>query len=497
MKRLIFIILLLFPLLLEASKKSILLRAQELLNRGETDSALVLLRPLLSERKPSKEGGQAYFLAVNAYYRLGVIDSVLSLSDVFLKRYRRSVYRDHVLYLRGKALGERGKREDALKLFLQAIKTKNGKLRESIRSSILQLFEGPEREAVSKLLDEGKLEKRLEKTKRVDLLLPLSAFPSLSEEFLRGFRLASPGGIEEKIWDVELRKSKAVELVRRISGMATSLVIVALPSEQAGAVAPLLNLNLLPSLYPLSEDLSLVEADGMAYPFVRRYYDEIDRLLEYAARKGLVKLALFYPDVPLGNSVKNVIYRKLSSYGLEVVLTGRFRADTMAFRELRPILEERGCQAVIIPGITGNGMLLAAHLRYEGVELPILGLEGWGGDLASRWGGRFIENVVFVKPTAGLKGDVRRDTEKRDLMQRYQARYGGSPSEVAQRGYDAGSIVKALFTGRPLNPFQVKEALDSMAIYPGVSGYILLYPGKRFIKYYTYRNGRAVELKEE
>ncbi|MCD6087889.1 MAG: ABC transporter substrate-binding protein [Candidatus Hydrothermae bacterium] len=497
MRKVFLILILVFPLLLQASKKSILIKAQELLNRGEVDSALVLLRPLLSERKPSKEGGQAYFLAVSAYYRLGVIDSVLSLSGVFLNRYRKSVYRDNVLYLRGKALGELGEKEEALKLFLQAIKTKNGKLRESIRTSILQLFEGPEKEAASKLLEEGKLGKRLEKTKRVDILLPLSAFPSLSEEFLRGFRLAGPGDIEEKIWDVELKKSRAIQLVRKISGMSTSLVIVALPSEQADEVAPLLNLSLLPSLYPLSEDLSLVEADGMAYPFVRRYYDEIDRLLEYAARKGLEKLALFYPDVPLGNSVKNIIYRKLSGYGLEVVLAGRFRADTLAFRELKPILEERGCQAVIIPGITGNGMLLAAHLRYEGVDMPILGLEGWGDELASRWGGRFIENVVFVKPTAGLKGDVRRDTEKRDLMKSYQARYGGSPSTVAQMGYDAGNIVKALFSGGPLNPFQVKEALDSMAIYPGVSGYILLYPGKRFIKYYTYRNGRAVELKEE
>ncbi len=492
-----FLLFLTLYAVLFASKRDIVIKAEELLNRGYPDSALAVLRPLLEEKKPSTEGGKAYFLAIHCFYRLGLPDSVLTLSDVFLSKYRKSSLRNEVLYLRGKVLAEKGRKDEALTSLLEALNTKRRALRDSIKTVILTLFEGEKRGMVARLLETGELKKRLEKSKRVDILLPMTSFPSLSEEFLRGFRLANPGGIEEKIWDVELSSDKVIRTLRKIVNLGTPLVIVALPSKQSEEVAPFLNLAMIPSLFPISYDVSLSRFDGFIYPFTLGLYCEVDAILEFAKRRGLNKLALFHADTPYGNSLKKVFLNKADSHGCEIVLIRSFPPDTMIFEGLKPLLDQVGAEAIIIPGETGSDILLSAYLRHEEIELPILGLEWWGTREASRWGSRFVENVYFAAVSGGVKGDIKRDAERRKLRSKFQALYGGAPSPFAEKGYDCGRIVYEVFKNGPLSSFQVKDVLDEMGIFPGASNYILLSPAPGFINFYTFKNGRMVRVKED
>jgi ABC-type branched-subunit amino acid transport system substrate-binding protein len=242
--------------------------------------------------------------------------------------------------------------------------------------------------------------------------------------------------------DVGDSAALAAEAARAALTDSVDVVIGPLRAENVRAAAGVLGPAQVP-LIGFSNDRSATESGALLLSFPPE--EEIDRVVDWAARQGVTGFALLGPDSPFGRRVEAALaasarLRNASLIGAEFYAPTE-AARLEAARRLHaaiaaPARANPGRVAVLLPEGGVNLQGVAPLMAYTGLDrrfVRLIGTGQWSDPTAWREPG--LRGGTFAGPAPGAAGD---------FDARFQAAFGRRPTRLATLGYDAAALAISL-----------------------------------------------------
>jgi branched-chain amino acid transport system substrate-binding protein len=121
-----------------------------------------------------------------------------------------------------------------------------------------------------------------------------------------------------------------------------------------------------------------------------------------------------------------------------------------------------------VPGYYTECALIARQARELGLNVPLLGGDGWDSPKTIEIGGKAVEGVYI---TNHYSADDDRPVVKKFIAD-YKAKYGGkTPDAMAVLGYDAMKMMAdAIRRAGSTDGAKIRDALAATRDFPAVSG---------------------------
>jgi branched-chain amino acid transport system substrate-binding protein len=217
------------------------------------------------------------------------------------------------------------------------------------------------------------------------------------------------------------------------------------------------------------------DASGNVYKYVFRicYTDDFQgsTMATYAKNKLGAKTAAIYKDTSsdyakgLATSFKST-FEKLG--GKIVAEEGYVSGDT-DFRAVLTDLKSKGCDVLFVPGYYQEAGLIIAQARQMGINVPILGADGFDSPtLLKLAGAKALTDVYFSNHYSSLDKDPLTQQFIKDWG---AANNGASPSAFNALGYDLGKfIADAITRAGSTDKEAITKAIADTQSFAGVTG---------------------------
>jgi branched-chain amino acid transport system substrate-binding protein len=173
-----------------------------------------------------------------------------------------------------------------------------------------------------------------------------------------------------------------------------------------------------------------------------------------------VGLAEFFRDTVKKNGGEIVADERYTSGDIE------FRAQLTTIRAAKP-------DAIFVPGYYTELGLIAKQARELGIEVPLLGGDGWDSEKTLEIGGDAVNGYFFSTHYAADSDSPR----VQEFVKRFGEKYGATPDAMAALGYDtAGILADALKRAGTTESGKLRDAIASTSNYEGVTGKISIDP---------------------
>lgn len=286
--------------------------------------------------------------------------------------------------------------------------------------------------------------------------------------------------LEFIFYDNEYDTAKAVENAIKFAtqdnvvamlGPATSA-----PSLAVGAIAKEYEMvNFTPSATALA-----VTMDGdKVNPWVFRasFIDPFQGLVlanfatnELAATKAVV---MFSDSSDYSNGLAEAFDEKFTANGGTVVETATYTDQDADFSAQLTSLSNLDFDVIFVADYAERGGLIVNQARAMGIDVPILGPDGFDtpdfNDLAG--GAANVNNVFFVNHFSVLLDDP----QVVAFIAAHEAKFGETPNALSALAYDAVyMLVEAIKVANSEKPADIRDALDDLGVFDGVTGDILM-----------------------
>ena len=171
-----------------------------------------------------------------------------------------------------------------------------------------------------------------------------------------------------------------------------------------------------------------------------------------------VGLAQFFRDTVLAN-------------GGEIVADERYTSGDIEFRAQLTTIRAASPDAIFVPGYYTELGLIAKQARELGINVPLLGGDGWDSEKTLEIGGDAVNGYFFSTHYAADSDNPR----VQEFVKRFRERYGATPDAMAALGYDtAGILADGLKRAGSTDGPPLRDALAKTSNYEGVTGVITI-----------------------
>ncbi len=280
-------------------------------------------------------------------------------------------------------------------------------------------------------------------------------------------------------------QGRAEEAASVVTKLITSDNVIALigenSSNQSLAAAPIAQQSGVPMISPSSTN-----------PAVTKKGDYIFRVCftdpyQGKALAAFVRNELELTDAAILKDVKNDYSIGLAEFfekefiagGGRIVATQTYSGGDADFRPQLVSIRAAKPQALFIPGFYTDVGQIAIQARELGLDVPLVGGDGWDSPAVIEIGGKSINGSYFADHY--FVGD------SRPLVQSFvtamKQRTGKSPEATAALGYDAMKILAlAIQRAGSVDRRKIRDEIAKTANYDGVSGMITMGPERDPIK---------------
>lgn len=185
-----------------------------------------------------------------------------------------------------------------------------------------------------------------------------------------------------------------------------------------------------------------------------RIENSVERVVSFAASKGITRFAVLAPKGEFGDRVSGAYANAVKAAGGSVVASDSYdRGNNSVLSAAARLKAKGGYQAVLIADSTRYAAMIAPRLKAAGVTNPrILGTDLWSGEL-------------LVSSAPALRGAwfaALSDSRFGQFAASYQARFGAAPYRMATLGYDSVLLtVRIARDWRAGTPFPYARLVDS------------------------------------
>ncbi len=149
-----------------------------------------------------------------------------------------------------------------------------------------------------------------------------------------------------------------------------------------------------------------------------------------------------------------------------------FKGQLTKIRNLNP-------DVIYIPGYYGQVGIIAKQARELGMNMPLLGGDGWDSPEIWKLGGDALKNT-YISNHYSAENPA---PEIQNFVKAYRAKFNVVPDSLAALAYDAAKVLAdALKRAGGTDPAKLRDAINSTKDFKGVTGSISLDAGRNAVK---------------
>ena len=223
-----------------------------------------------------------------------------------------------------------------------------------------------------------------------------------------------------------------------------------------------------------SDDITVKE-DGSVQDYIYRlcYTDTLQgsKMAEFASKKLDAKSAIVLADNSndYSNGLAKAFEAKFKKDGGKVVSTETFTAQDKDFAPVLTKIKDKKADVIYLPGYYTECSLIIKQARDLGIDIPILGADGYDSPSMLETAGKdALKDVYFTNHYAA--------DDKSDVVQNFVKAYKSAnndenPGAFETLGYDAAKFAcDAIKRAGSADPQKVAEALASTKDFKAVTG---------------------------
>lgn len=220
------------------------------------------------------------------------------------------------------------------------------------------------------------------------------------------------------------------------------------------------------------------------HPEITKTGDKIFRVGTLAAVEGRVgaelagkvmgakKIAILTIDNDFGVSLTEGFKQHAADLGLEIVLEEKYPLGETEFRPIIGKIKTAKPDAVYATGYYNEAANLVSQAKDEGLDVPIIGQEGYDSPKFIELAGPASEGVII---TTDLNRDSKRPMTKRFLTE-YKSTYGEDADMVGASAFDAVQVLAyAIKTAGSTDPDAITKAIQGLKNFEDVASGPFLY----------------------
>jgi branched-chain amino acid transport system substrate-binding protein len=272
----------------------------------------------------------------------------------------------------------------------------------------------------------------------------------------------------------EEARTAAVKLIKQDQVIA---LIGEVASSRSLAAAPEAQKSKIPMISPASTNPKVTEVGD--YIFRACFVDTFQgsSMARFAYEDlGLRKVAILY-DIKNDYSVGLMEFfeKTFKELGGEIVDKQSYSEGDIEFRAQLTTIKNKDPQAIYVPGYYTEVGLIARQARDLGLNVPLMGGDGWDSPKTLEIGGASVEGSYFSNHYATDDPSP----VVQDFIKKYQAKYNKVPDAMAVLGYDAANIMfDAIKRANSTEGPKIRDALAATTGFQTVTGTITMDPSR-------------------
>lgn len=251
-------------------------------------------------------------------------------------------------------------------------------------------------------------------------------------------------------------------------------VIGEVASSRTLAAAPVAQQYQVPMISPSSTNPKVTEIGD--YVFRVCFIDPFQGLVMAKFASGELKKTrvAILRDVKSDYStgLADVFAAEFKKMGGTIVADESYQSGESDFKAQLTQIKGKKPEAIFVPGYYTEVGLIARQTRQLGMNIPLLGGDGWDSEKLSELGqgainGSYFSNHYTTETT---------DTTVVDFIKRYREAFAGkTPDGLGALGYDAANVlIAAMERTADLTPKQIRDEIAKTKDFPGVTGKITI-----------------------
>ncbi|MCO8194047.1 MULTISPECIES: ABC transporter substrate-binding protein [Anaerofustis] len=223
-----------------------------------------------------------------------------------------------------------------------------------------------------------------------------------------------------------------------------------------------------------SDDIT-VDSNGNVQEYIFRlcYTDSLQgsKMAEFATKKLNAKSAIVLADTSndYSNGLAKAFESEFKANGGTIVSTETFTAQDKDFSPVLTKIKDKKADVIYLPGYYTECSLIIKQARELGIDLPILGADGYDSPtMLETAGAEALENVYYTNHYAV--------DDESEVVQNFVKAYKAAnndenPGAFETLGYDAGKLAcDAIARAGSADPQKVSEALAATKDFQAVTG---------------------------
>jgi branched-chain amino acid transport system substrate-binding protein len=275
---------------------------------------------------------------------------------------------------------------------------------------------------------------------------------------------------------VEDNQSKAGEAATVVRRMFSREKPVALLGEVASSrsleAAPIAQQNKIPMISPASTNPKVTEVGDYIFRvcFIDPFQGAV--LAKFMLGRGWKKAAIL-TDVKQDYAVGLTEFFKdyYTKNGGTIVSEQSYSSGDKDFKAQLTSIRSSEPEAILVAGYYNEAGLIASQARELGLNVPLLGGDGWDSPSLVEVAGEAMEGNYFSNHFSAED----QSPAVQNFLARFKAKYNEEPDAMAALGYDSAMLLfDAIKRAGTTDSEPLRQAIASTKNFPGVTGSISL-----------------------
>ncbi len=264
----------------------------------------------------------------------------------------------------------------------------------------------------------------------------------------------------------------AAAMARLIDEDKVALVLGEATSPASTAMAAVAEARQVPMISHAATHPKITE--GKRFAFRVCFTDAFQGFVMAKFARETLKLSkvgvLFEPGNEYSAGLAQVFAARFRALGGKVVREERYGPELELERPVAS-LKAAGPEALYVPGYYSEVAAIARETRRQGLEVPLLGGDGWSSQKLYELAGEAIEGSYYSNHYSTQDPSPR----IQEFVAEYRAAYGTEPDSFVALAYDATRVAaNALARAKSLSGPDVRDALAQTRGFDGVTGTITI-----------------------
>ena len=196
-------------------------------------------------------------------------------------------------------------------------------------------------------------------------------------------------------------------------------------------------------------------------------------MAKFAANNLKAKTAAIIGDVnsTYSKGLTQVFEQEFAKLGGRIVSNQSYTQNDPDFKGQLTTVRATNPDVIYIPGYYGQVGIIAKQARELGMQMPLLGGDGWDSPELWKLGGSALKNTFISNHYASDNPAP----EVQNFVKAYKAKYGAEPDSMAVLAYDAVKfLADSIRRAGGADSQKLREAIAQTKDFQGVTGKITI-----------------------